>query len=180
MARKFTDSKERAWEIEITVDAVKRIKSLTEVDLLQAIEGPLLQQLASDPVLLCDVVYAAVKPAADQAGVTDEEFGRAMAGDVIDAATQALLESLVDFFPSPRRGLLEKALQKLRTLEAMTVDSAVKALDSPALENVLKAELADVDLEGTLKTKLAKLRAAEKSGGSSTSSPARRESRPAR
>jgi hypothetical protein len=79
---------------------------------MQVIEGTLIEKLIRDPVLLCDVVYAICKPEADTRSVSDEEFGKAMAGDAIEAATTAVLEELVGFCPSPRdRANLGRVLQ---------------------------------------------------------------------
>ena len=75
--RTFTDNTGRAWTIAINVDAIKRVKALAKVNLLEAVEGKLIERLVSDPVLLCDVVYTLCKPQADQLDVSDEDFGRA-------------------------------------------------------------------------------------------------------
>ena len=173
--KSFQDNEGRRWDLALSVDAVKRVKALTEIDLLEAVDGKLLERLAGDPVLLCDVIYAVCKPQADQSNITDEQFGRAMAGDAIDAATTALLEELVGFFPSRRRAVLQKAIEKLHTLEGMCLEAAAKALDSDALERVMQAELDGQDLEAELKDLLAR----EKAGDSSTRSPAPPASTPA-
>jgi hypothetical protein len=108
----FTDNAGRTWTVAINVDAIKRVRSLLNVDLLEILEGGLIEKLYRDPVLLCDVVYAVCKPEADALNVTDEEFGRAMAGDAIEHATKALLEELVGFSPSPRdRANLQRVLE---------------------------------------------------------------------
>ena len=98
----FTDNAGRTWTVVVNVDAIKRVRGLLSVDLLSIVEGTLIDRLIRDPVLLCDIVYAVCKPEADARGISDEEFGRSMAGDAIEHATTALLEELVDFFPSPR------------------------------------------------------------------------------
>jgi hypothetical protein len=139
----FTDNAGRTWTIAITVDAVKRVKSLLSVNLMEAVEGHLLEKLVADPVLLCDVIYAICKPEADAKIISDEEFGRAMAGDAIDLGTQALLEELCDFFPQGRRKLLRKALEKLKRLETLALAAAETRLDDPALEKRLLQELSD-------------------------------------
>src|SRR5262245_20018284 len=133
----FNDNLGRAWPVAINVECIKRVKSLLGINLLDAIEGKLLEQLVSDPVLLCDCVYAICKPEAEARQVSDEDFGRAMAGDAIDHATTALLEELVDFFPSGKRQVLAKALAKLKNLEAKAVDLATKRLEDPALDQRL-------------------------------------------
>ena len=108
----FTDNAGRTWTVAINVNAIKRVRGLLDVDLLTVLDGPLIEKLYRDPVLLCDVLYAVCKPEADARNVTDEDFGQAMAGDAIEQATKALLEELVDFSPSPRdRANLQRVLQ---------------------------------------------------------------------
>jgi len=138
----FGDNTGRTWTITINVDAIKRVKSLLSVNLLDAIVGKLLEQLSSDPVLLCDIIFAICKPEADAKSISDEDFGRAMAGDAIDLATTALLEELCDFFPSGRRQLLKKALAKLRKLESMVMTANNDRLDSQELEKLLSEMIA--------------------------------------
>jgi len=141
--RTFKDNAGRTWTVTVNVDAVKRVRSLLDVNLLEVVDGKLIERLAADPVLLCDVLYALVKPDADAKQVTDQDFGRGMAGDAIDLATTALLEELVDFFPQGKRRLLQKALAKLKDWEAKALGVAEQKLDSPELEaqfeNALKS-----------------------------------------
>jgi hypothetical protein len=144
----FNDNAGRTWTVTVNVDAMKRVKSLLSVNLMEIVEGKLLERLVSDPVLLCDVIYAVCKPEADAKAVSDEDFGRAMAGDAIDLATTALLEELVDFFPLARRRLLRKALEKLRKLESMALSAAETRLDSPELDRRMQALLAQSPVEG--------------------------------
>ena len=139
----FNDATGRVWTLAINVDAIKRVKSLVSVDLLDAVNGKLLEKLVSDPILLCDVLYSLCKPQADASGVSDSDFGRSMAGDVIDLATQAFMEELVDFFPSRRRTVLQKALAKLKNLEAKVLTAAEAKMDSPEIDAVIEKMLAD-------------------------------------
>jgi len=140
----FKDNAGRTWTVGVDVAAIKRVRSLLDVDLMGAVEGKLLERLVSDPVLLCDVIYCVCKPEADSRGVSDEDFGRAMAGDAIEHATTALLEELVDFFPQARRRLLRKALAKLRNLEARVLEVAEMKLDGPELEAEMEAALREL------------------------------------
>ena len=118
----FTDNKGRTWTLEVTVATVKRVRGLCKVDLNSIVEldknnkpsAELLERLSSDPVLLVDVLYAVCKPQADKLGVTDEDFGEAMAGDAIEYATSALLEEIIDFFPEAKRFVMRKILSASR------------------------------------------------------------------
>jgi hypothetical protein len=142
----FNDNAGRTWTVAINVDAIKRVKSLLGVNLLDAVEGKLIEQLVSDPVLLCDVLYVLCKPEADTKQVTDEDFGRSMAGDAIDHGTTCLLEELVDFFPQAKRQVLAKALAKLKTFQSKAVETASKRLDDPNLDRRLEALLSQAQL----------------------------------
>lgn len=141
----FVDNAGRTWTVAINVDAVKRVRDLAHVNLLEVIEGKLLEKLIGDPVLLCDVIYSVCKPEADTKSITDVDFGRAMGGDAIDGATTALLEELVDFFPQGRRRVLSKALEKLRKFETAALEAVQVRLESPELEQRMAKELADLE-----------------------------------
>jgi hypothetical protein len=103
------------------------VKSLLDINLLDAAGGKLIDSLTSDPVMLVDVLYALCKPDADAAGVSDVQFGEAMAGDAIDLATTAMLEELADFFPKARdRARARRVLGMIGRL----VDKAQDILDA--------------------------------------------------
>ena len=140
----FTDNANRSWNISVTVDAVKRVRSLLDVDLTEAAAGKLIQELSDNPVLLCDVIYCIIKPQADEKDISDEDFGRAMAGDAIDQATTAFLEDLVNFFPSRKKEMLAKVLVKLKNLEAIADEVVHRRLESPKLEAQMRAELESI------------------------------------
>lgn len=149
----FRDNAGNMWSIAINITAVKRVRGLLNVDLLEVLdrdmsgkgkkESNLFSKLASDPVLLVDVLYCLCKPEADARNCSDEQFGMAMAGDAIEQATEAFMEELVDFFPSPKeRALLKKALSKMTAWQARAVEEAEKRLDSPATEEAFQKVIA--------------------------------------
>lgn len=147
----FKDNAGRTWTIAVNIAATKRVKSLANVNLMDAINGDLIEKLATDPVLLCDVIYAVCKTDADAQNITDEQFGQAMAGDAIEHATAALLEELVDFFPEAKRRVLRKAVGKFKTVETKAIETADKYLDSPALDKRIEEILSDIsDSSGSL------------------------------
>ncbi len=143
--RTFKDNAGRPWSVEINVASLKRVRGLTGTDLMQVIEGTLIEKLVRDPVLLCDVVYAICKPEADTRTppVSDEEFGKAMAGDAIEAATTAVLEELVSFCPSPRdRANLGRVLQATTKVMERARDLVKRKLDSGELDRLADRLLA--------------------------------------
>jgi len=141
--RTFKDNAGRSWTVAVNVDAVKRVRDLLGEDLLDVKQ--ILERLLIDPILLCDVVYCVCKPQADAEEISDEEFARAMAGDVIAEAKRALLEDLVDFFPHPKdRENLKAALAKFDQLAERAKGLIRAKLDGPELSREIEAALSAV------------------------------------
>lgn len=143
----FQDNKGRTWTFEIHVAAVKRVKALLGIDLFELIEDGFQEfgKLVANPVRLVDVVYVLCKEEADKIQVTDEDFGRSMAGDAIEAAANAFIEEYADFFPDPRvRAGIRRVIQSSRKLSAAMLtlgeemlDKSDKEIDELNLESVL-------------------------------------------
>jgi hypothetical protein len=123
----FTDTAGRTWTVCVNVDAIKRVRALLDVNLLEVLDDgcKLLAQLHDDPVLLVDVLYALCQPQAEAQNVTDVQFGQAMSGDALLHANRALLEGLSDFFPSARqRAAMKNLLQKTERVVELLLDHA--------------------------------------------------------
>jgi len=174
----FTDPAQRTWTVAINVAAVRRVRDALKLDLLSVIDGELLEKLAGDPCLLCDVLYVLCKPQAEERGIGDEQFGELLAGDVIDAATQALIEELIDFFPSRTRRPLGEMRAKLMALQAALTRKSLAKLDALDVEQTADQLLAAMEKLGP--DGLAKLLASRPlaSGSSSGTSPDSSDSTP--
>ena len=135
----FTDTAGHTWTIQMTLNAVKRVKARLDVDLLALEVGdpPLLTRLALEVILLCDVIYVLIQPQADELKVSDEQFGAALGGEVIHAAQTAFYEELVDFFQGLGRNDLAKAVNAQRRVIDLTVERIGTKLDGINLEKVL-------------------------------------------
>ena len=140
--RTFKDNAGRTWSVTLNVLQMKRIRALLGIDLVNVItldaggkvKVDLVDRIANDPCLLVDILWVCVEDEAKAAGVTDEEFGRALAGDAIDEATKALLDELVDFFPGAKRLFLKKAVELARKYTGDMTAALEKALSDPELE----------------------------------------------
>ena len=65
----FTDNSGRTWTVQVNVETIRRVRAMVEVDLLDTAGGEVLERLITDPVLLCDVLYALCKEQANGQGV---------------------------------------------------------------------------------------------------------------
>ena len=145
----FADTQGRTWTVTINVDVIRRVRSLLNINLLEAVEGRLLERLITDPVLLCDILFVVIQPEAVTKDISDEDFGRSLGGDVLDLATTALLEELVDFFPSAKRTVFRKALIKLKQLETLAIETATQRLESSELEQRMRAAISGTQAAST-------------------------------
>lgn len=84
----FNDTLGRTWTVTINVDAIRRVRALLDINLLDAIEGKLLERLVTDPVLLCDILFALVQPEAHAKNISDEDFGKSLGGVLTDCCEQ--------------------------------------------------------------------------------------------
>lgn len=140
---KFTDNAGREWSVELNTSVLKRVRSLTGVDLWGAGDVPV-WKICADPVMLCDVLFAVCKPEADAKNVSDEDFGRAMAGDAIDHATKALLGAIVDFLPTPKeRENLQAVVETMFRAQDAERDVIAAKLNSGELAKAIEQELED-------------------------------------
>lgn len=139
--RSFKDCDGLEWQVNVTIDAVKRVRDVLKFDLLDLDKGKSIESLIDDPIMLCDVLYVVCSEQVAKRGKTDADFGRAMAGDSLDDAVTALLEELVNFFPSRKRHVLAKALAMTRKIEAKMVENANRRLDDPSVMEKIERSL---------------------------------------
>lgn len=137
--RSFVDNAGRSWTITINVFAVKRVRGLVGVDLYTLIEDSLnpLGKLLGDVVTFVDVLYVLCKDEADARGISDEDFGRSLSGDVLDQAMNAFLQELTDFFPDARvRTGIQKILIASRKVQAVLLDRIEEATNRINAESI--------------------------------------------
>lgn len=145
----WKDEQDNKWTIELNVDGIRRVRSEINIDLVEVLDGKLLDKLGSDPVLLVDVLWvlhqeeAAKKdPKVDARG-----FAKAVAGDAIDRATEAFLEELTDFFPKRRRKRLQKVRKAANRMEEALLQIVDRKTEDPRLKKIVKKAEEDVDRE---------------------------------
>lgn len=127
---KFKDTAGRAWLASLTVGTIKKAREVAGVDLAAISGGEVFNKLAADPVLLCTALYAISRPEAEGAPLpTLDEFLAAMDGDTIAAATDALVEETVGFFPKPIREKMLRAIAAAKEQAAVREAEAMRRLD---------------------------------------------------
>ena len=158
----FKDKSGRSWDCTLSIAALKRIKTMLDVDLLDLLAGGSVaegvKRVILSPQSACDVLYVAVKPQADAAGLTDEQFGELLAGHVLADGLADLLTEIEVFFGATQG---PQAAAALRAMIAKR-DQIAASVWTQARERIEAEPLPSLP------------------GGSSGASPANSESIPAR
>lgn len=136
--KEFKDSNGKSWKIELNIAAVKRVRDLLSLNLLEPESGepPLLTRLGSDIILLCDVIFVLVKPQADADQIDSEAFGALLGGAVILAAQEAFYQELIDFFRMSGRPDRIRMIEKQTALVRASIAAAekkIEAIDTAAI-----------------------------------------------
>ena len=145
----FKDRDGREWQVVLNVFQMKRVRAALGIDLVNVIEldkegtvrVDMIDRIANDPCLLVDILWVLVQEQAKEMGLTDEQFGTALAGDAIEAATKAFLDELVDFFPGAKRLFLKKAVDLARKFGGEWNEVLEKALADPELERRVRESM---------------------------------------
>ena len=70
--------------------------------------------------------------------MSDLDFGGLFEGDVLEAAANALLEAVLDFFPSSRRKILRATVEKSEQLATQMQEKALATIAGLSLTDLLK------------------------------------------
>ena len=136
MSTSFLDNQNRKWNLHVNVGSIRRVRSMCGIDLAAALDGKTLQRLSEDPVLAVDVIAALIYDDLKNAGITDEDFACSLSSDNLDAAVVALLHSIAEFFPDPKKSMLLKLINKvdqqqkeLTKMMMQEMDQKIESLD---------------------------------------------------
>jgi hypothetical protein len=152
----FKDKNGTDWTIDLTVEALMRVKELADVDLLDLEKSCYL--MADDRLLQARVLYALCKPQCDERGKSMEQFFGLLTGEALIAAAETIPEEVLSFFPKPRREAVRRAMEKKLEIEAAGGVMVIEKIGGLDVQRMLRDAL----------------------GPSSTSSPASAASTPAR
>lgn len=132
---KFKDHTGHEWRLLLTYGSAKRVKEETNVNLALAGAGATewVDALFGDPGKLVGVLWELCAEQARVANVTPEQFGERFDGATLDAAGNALMEAVADFFPRSR--IAQAIREKLPQLVAKAETDAITRLEQLTASN---------------------------------------------
>lgn len=142
---KFTDHTGHEWKLLLTYGSAKRVREETGVNLALAGAGAIewVDALFGDPGKLVGVLWELCAEQARAGNVTADQFGERFDGATLDAAGNALLEAVADFFPRSR--IAQALREKLPEVVAKAEAEAVAKIGQLTASNSVSAPPASSD-----------------------------------
>ena len=126
----------REWLVSVDGPKIRAVRSECGVD-LGARDCSQFDRLTSDPLLAEDVLWALCRK--DAGAIDKDTFQGLLSGDVGEAAGNALIEAVIDFFPSQQRTLLLNMLAKNRAVQEAATEAATSRISDPTTLEAMKA-----------------------------------------
>ena len=116
----YRDNNGFTWPVYFDVKTLRAIRNKVKMkdgrpfDPLDITDTATIQSLASDPVLVVDVLWVLEESAARAAGKSWDDFQTAHRGEVLQNAVTAIAEGLADFFPALEGLAVKESLRTIR------------------------------------------------------------------
>ena len=102
----------------------------SEIDMGFVVNGELdkLKDVLSCPFSIAAVLYTLCSDQIEERELTPEEFSELLYGDTFEKAVEALIESILDFFPRQKAQVLRDALAKEKARQDKELEKALEEL----------------------------------------------------
>jgi uncharacterized FAD-dependent dehydrogenase len=132
----FTDLEGETWAIRVTFADVRAVKDELGFDLPAMFDNGFagLARLGTDFELLVSVVFALCKRQAEERKIGPDAFAARMGGDTLEAAADAVVDAVTDFFPG------QKARETIRS-----VTNRLKRTSASVMERLPSQLLGELD-----------------------------------
>ena len=146
----FSDKNGKKWTIDVNLGTARRVLSGCGVDLLHLIDineeksdmsG--LDRIASDPFLLFQVIYILCERQVNQSGIGEDEFAELFDSDSIQAATDALVQEVINFSHPAKRKMLTVVYSKMVALREEQTRHLEEILGSEEFDREVSEKLSD-------------------------------------
>jgi len=108
----FSDTEGRNWVVKVTVNRIKELRRDIGLNLAEALDPQktVINELQNNVEVLANTVWVCCKDTKQEIDVDADMFCEALSGEVLDAATEALIGAIIDFFPKGKTELLRQSL----------------------------------------------------------------------
>lgn len=141
--KSFTDTQGRVWDLAGSLGAFERVKTQCGVDLLDITSTQESLRQLQDVFALGRVLYQMCSSQCQQRGISPEQFAEGFNADVLNEASNALLDEVIFFCRRETRPMLQMAMEKAREADRRMMERVAKRTEEladqmdKAMENLL-------------------------------------------
>lgn len=148
--KSFTDIKGEAWDVEINIGAAMRLKSRLDIEIDNLVkfdksqkpqDVSLLEKISTDSILLFNVIFVICEKQIQDRKLTEEDFAARFNGDTIEAATDAVLDEIINFSRPAKRKVLLQLRQISKEYQAKAGEKLDQILADPKFSETINAEI---------------------------------------
>lgn len=155
----FRDDQGRPWMLALTVGSALRVRDTVSIDVDREEDTPdggtkrwreavpfdlidvgtisqTFQVLRSQYAKIGEVLYAILLQQIAAKGLTKDDFLDGLRGDSLEAATKALEQELVSFFPSRLRKMIGKMSEKMSQVQDEMLGRAEAQMDAATVDDL--------------------------------------------
>jgi hypothetical protein len=137
----FEDDQKRRWDIPVNVNKIAQVNRSCDVLLTKVVDDnmKLLARILEDPVLFVDILYVLCREQCQQREMEFDTFAEMFMGDLLEKASDAFMESLVNFFQRPKqRASLRKVLRDMKEAQGIYEDEMAEAVNKINIQSMVK------------------------------------------
>ncbi len=136
----FKDAQDRDWKLFIDIPTVKRLRE-HDLDVLGLFDDGFteFEKLVGAPVRLVDTISLICQDEINDRDMDETGFAKALYGDALGRAVDALVEGISDFFHDPkRRETIRAVFRKAKEVEAAMIEHAAMEVEAINVQEVAK------------------------------------------
>lgn len=136
----FKDANNEEWTVFIDIPTVKRLRE-HDRDVLGLFDDGFkgFEKLVGDPVRLVDTISLICQEQIQDRKMDDVAFAKALYGDALARAVDALVEGVSDFFHDPkRRETIKAVFRKAKEVESAMYEQAAMEVESVSVPDIMK------------------------------------------
>jgi hypothetical protein len=147
--KEFKDANGKAWRLDVNLASIEVVRETCKVDLTQIFENGLtsLVKLFEDHRQLAEVLLCLLGLEAanfDKNGIDRTAFLKALKGDALEQAANALVDDVIDFFPNRRqrevyRAAVNKVWETVLKGQDLAMEKILEVDPMPALRTLLNS-----------------------------------------
>ena len=161
----FIDKQNDSWDLRIDFNSIRHVKRITGINLLkiqeplegsdatvehegQTIRMPLFTELATDPLLLCEVILALLKGQMEARSLSEDDLASRFVGGVMAESRKAFWESLIYFFREESQTDSAQVLIANQELMKHAMRFKTNQIEALKIEELVDTEFSKLSMNG--------------------------------